>query len=429
MAGAVRYHINPETQRPNICGANIKCAFAVEGVEPEHFSNKQEARAFVEKGLAEKSKASKNPFGSLSKKNFEMLTPKRIVKRFSDFDPFIAEPDDFDEKLSEVYDENTFAYSALNGNEVQMQRMFSKPVYSYGVRSYPPVSEAIENAERLAANGDSTAIEALRKRQELIDDLNETNDTINDFAKIYASRGTWNRAYLVSDGHLHKSRNCSTCNKNGSRTKFHFMTEYSGKNESEIVEAAGYRACTTCYPSAPVGDANNLPSVMLTPEEAEAAKNKVEVAEKRAKKASDAIAKAPNKDGSPLTFAYGRYKERFTTERAALIFYSNSLMNKPDSSDEIINETYATSELRSRYHVIYAYSAKNNLTIRDAQKELAKKTESKLKRINKQYGGDSTFTPDDYKLPDNLLDTPPSEWSDEDQEKYYPTNHQLIFER
>lgn len=46
-----RYHINPESQRPNICRAKIRCDFAVDGQEPPHFGTKQEARKYVEEEL------------------------------------------------------------------------------------------------------------------------------------------------------------------------------------------------------------------------------------------------------------------------------------------------------------------------------------------------------------------------------------------
>lgn len=43
-----RYHINPETGRPNLCSAKFQCRFAVGGQEPEHYDSKDEARAAFE---------------------------------------------------------------------------------------------------------------------------------------------------------------------------------------------------------------------------------------------------------------------------------------------------------------------------------------------------------------------------------------------
>lgn len=44
---ATRYHVNPETGRPNICRAEIKCKFQEEGAPPiPHFDTKAEAQAY-----------------------------------------------------------------------------------------------------------------------------------------------------------------------------------------------------------------------------------------------------------------------------------------------------------------------------------------------------------------------------------------------
>lgn len=80
----------------------------------------------------------------------------------------------------------------------------------------------------------------------------------------FTRRGGWHRAFLVVNngtGHVHSSMACSTCRLT---TQFHWMVEYSAKSEEEIVEAAGERACTVCYPSAPV-DAKG--TKMFSPDE------------------------------------------------------------------------------------------------------------------------------------------------------------------
>src|SRR5699024_1181900 len=74
-------------------------------------------------------------------------------------------------------------------------------------------------------------------------------------------RGGWNRAFLVAGagGHVHSSTDCSTCRPT---TQYAWMTNYSGADEDTIVSDAGYRACTVCYPSAPVGDERSMPTEM-----------------------------------------------------------------------------------------------------------------------------------------------------------------------
>lgn len=79
-----RYHVNPETQRPNICRASTPqgCKYYVEGQpEPPHFESKEEARDYVEKVSKEENGDAK--MGGLKKettpqtttaKDFEKLT-------------------------------------------------------------------------------------------------------------------------------------------------------------------------------------------------------------------------------------------------------------------------------------------------------------------------------------------------------------------
>lgn len=57
---AQKYHISPDTGRPNICRAQHKCPI---GGEDEHYSSKEEARAGFEKQM------SGDTFTSVSKKN------------------------------------------------------------------------------------------------------------------------------------------------------------------------------------------------------------------------------------------------------------------------------------------------------------------------------------------------------------------------
>lgn len=154
----------------------------------------------------------------------------------------------------------------------------------------------------------------------------EQVDGLEDAFRI---RGGWNRAFLVanSNGHVHSSMGCSTCRPT---TQYAWLTDYSGADEDAIVAAAGHRACTTCYPSAPVGDAASLPTKMFTPDELAAQREREEraawaalsPAEKRAKKRAEKLAKAVSKTGKPLRFEEdlgeaGKVRAVISTERDA----------------------------------------------------------------------------------------------------------------
>jgi len=79
-----RYHVNPESGRPNICKAKIKCDFAVDGQEPPHFNNKEEARNYAEKSMQQQygetsrvlKSGTKNPQKESPTKNLEIMNSK-----------------------------------------------------------------------------------------------------------------------------------------------------------------------------------------------------------------------------------------------------------------------------------------------------------------------------------------------------------------
>jgi hypothetical protein len=149
-----------------------------------------------------------------------------------------------------------------------------------------------------------SAVRVLAKLHTAQGRIAELDNTI--LAKLnteFDRRGGWTRAYLVTDGHVHRSMHCSTCNNGESPTRFFWMIDYSGKTEDEIIEAAGERACTICYPDAPVArrDREIPKSVMLTPEEVKRARLREEEAARREeKKAKAALGAITRPDGTRL---------------------------------------------------------------------------------------------------------------------------------
>lgn len=79
----------------------------------------------------------------------------------------------------------------------------------------------------------------------------EVEETVAEMAPLEAQYATqrWTRAFVVPGGHVHSSMNCSTCYPT---TEFGWVVEMSDSTQAEIIEAAGSRACTVCYPNAPV---------------------------------------------------------------------------------------------------------------------------------------------------------------------------------
>ena len=118
--------------------------------------------------------------------------------------------------------------------------------------------------------------------------------------------------------------NCSTCNRNGKSTSFVWLPEWSGKDETEIVAAAGWRACSVCFPTAPLGTPTTLPSLITTDEDRAKAAAKAEREAAKMKRDADRLAKALTTDGSDFVVEYQWnsdarvQRERFKTETAAV---------------------------------------------------------------------------------------------------------------
>jgi hypothetical protein len=217
----------------------------------------------------------------------------------------------------------------------------------------------------------------------------------------YVRRGCWNRVFLAlsHDGHAHNGTECSTCHRGENPTQFAWLVQYSGKTEAEIVADAGWRACTTCYPSAPVGDDKTLPTKMFSPDEIEAAKAREEREQAKAKRASDKAAKgitAP--DGSPLRGRHGRLE----TERAAVLEateelaerYTNRRADQLIEADPGLTPFISPKDKRERWEaeargralpLIEAIAHKRGETVEAVLTELEAKAYAKAKR---DMGGD-----------------------------------------
>lgn len=122
------------------------------------------------------------------------------------------------------------------------------------------------------------------------------------------ARRPWSRVFVVSAGHAHASMACHTCYPT---TRFSWLPEWSGRSEAEIIDAAGDRACTVCYPSAPV----DKPTRLYTAQEARDNQRAQEERAAREQRAQERASKGITYRGAPLRCPsyYGVIK----TERAA----------------------------------------------------------------------------------------------------------------
>ena len=221
-----RYHVNPETQRPNICTATGKrgCKYAVDGQEPQHYATKEEAQA----AIADQAKAENDTFTTMSK--------GRGSGGASESDPSVSRDHarSVDEKLAALYRQQLEHRQAMKQAEARIKHWEEKLQKS-------PHDKALSEV----LMKDLGKYDAARER------FNALAKEMEPLNGEFQESGGWNRAFLVTNknGHVHRSMECSTTR---ATTEFEWLPAYSGVDENEIVDAAGEKACTECYPSAPV---------------------------------------------------------------------------------------------------------------------------------------------------------------------------------
>jgi hypothetical protein len=183
-----------------------------------------------------------------------------------------------------------------------------------------------------------TRIEEIAKQEGKIESARkkifEVGCQILDRNEIY-DQDPWTRAFLVinSNGHVHKSQDCSTC---FDTTRFQWLVQYSNDDENIIVEDAGQDACTICYPSAPA-ETLNRPSRIVTADKIAKAQAKAEREAKKAERIAKEKANAPTASGKFLTYKEGKWTREIRTERSAITEWYSQYA---DSQREIVTEFY-----------------------------------------------------------------------------------------
>lgn len=256
--------------------------------------------------------------------------------------------------------------------------------------------------------GDAVVRRALEAVEQSQDEVRRHRAVLDEADRQWQARGMWSRAFLVvggGDGHVHSSMSCSTCNKGATPTQFQWMTGYSDAGEERIVADAGWRACTVCYPTAPVGDQKSLPTRMFSRDDEEKAAARAERERKAAERKQKAIAAGLTEDGSPLRVEYVEpnapgwdrdpatgervhsYRDRprteeFKTERTAVTWYTDYV---PVEAVERLGERPWGPDaggVAGRYGAVFtaieqALAAKHGKTVSQVRAELVAKARKK----------------------------------------------------
>lgn len=212
-------------------------------------------------------------------------------------------------------------------------------------------------------------IERLSNR---VNDMRKVLGKLEDVYGLYL----WNRAFIVPGGHVHSSRGCRTLFAD---TVLYPVPECSALTEAEIVELAADRACTVCYPSAPV----DKKSTLKAPGEEEVNQRKTE----REAKAAEKKAKEVRVKTGPVT------EQVFGTVRSARQEVANqlwwalyALVYNPNNTDSATRQAAARSRVVKAREVMAAIAAHRDggaANVDELEAELLLKTRQKFVREGK----------------------------------------------
>lgn len=353
-----KYHIGKNG--PAACRASVKpCPL---GGEEVHFADKASATKAYEASLA-----SEYGDGATTRKSEANILKAKLKTET---------PANLDGVLAELYYKEAAARARVNDALANIEK--SKKRQANFPEGHPNHTTYVRSIERLRAQVKEQEEVASMAKHEAI-----------PYNEEFQRRGGWSRAFLVSNGngHVHKDMNCSTCHPT---TRYAWMTDYSGKNEDEIVDAAGERACTVCYPSAPVSTLNK-PTKMFTEDE----KKQQAAREERARVKEEKVAKARAagifaEDGGPLKIkGWGKYDEEVKTERSAQSAAVDALVKKrlyARWDAEGVEYNLEMNEIMKAHLevLVPALARKRGQTPEAVMEDLQKRADSKWKREYQQ---------------------------------------------
>lgn len=184
----------------------------------------------------------------------------------------------------------------------------------------------------------------------------------------------WNRAYIVPGGHVHSSVSCHTLYAD---TLIFPAPECSALTEAEIVELAADRACTVCYPSAPVDKKSTLRAPGEDEIERRKAERETKAQEKDAKKV--AVRLVSTLSGREQTETFGSVR---SARNEALSAYGWALFSAHNHGGNT-----AAAHLDSFHRICAAITAHRDggvAHVDELEAELIKKAGAKFKREVKQ---------------------------------------------
>jgi hypothetical protein len=254
---------------------------------------------------------------------------------------------------------------------------------SHRISSLSSVLDRLQD-EDTRAQYQADLLQAIDRQAELFTSRRPLNDEFVD-------RGGWTRYWIVTNGngHVHRSQSCSTCRPT---TDFYWLAELSGMTHTKLVELSGERACTVCFPSAPV-EARNRPTSIFTPAELERQERTAERERKALLKKAKEIT-TPN--GQPLRDSLGLIiKTEVTAQREYIQSAAEAIVWDPANgegpygkrpehvpADEWTNRQQRTAEEAGDHaqRLVEALAAKRRTTVHEQRAALEPKVRAYIKK-------------------------------------------------
>jgi hypothetical protein len=246
---------------------------------------------------------------------------------------------------------------------------------------------AIQKRLRIRYLTDDEVTELANEYERAMNNWHDARRTYEALANVQAAYN-WNRAWIVSGGHVHKvEKGCPGFKAN---TTAHLLPQCSALTEDEIVDLAGERACTHCFPSAPV-DKLRQPSRLFALDEAEKVQRKAEreakASEKEARKVSVVFGEVNNGRGGTYIDreTYGSVRSARNAAMDAYWWLLYAVAFGGANTRSLVEERF--SKFRKITEAITAHRDGEVSHIDELEKELIAKVETKFVR---EMRGDKT---------------------------------------
>uniref|UniRef100_A0AAU3IA12 Uncharacterized protein n=1 Tax=Streptomyces sp. NBC_01393 TaxID=2903851 RepID=A0AAU3IA12_9ACTN len=296
-----------------------------------------------------------------------------------------ATPVEIDTALYALYAKAADILAKQHGAERLIRVIDATEAGSYA--SYLPERSPQRRAE-LVAEAEALATEYVRIYADEVLPLDDE----------YLRRGRWTRYFLVdnTNGHVHKDQACDTCFPT---TQYSWLIEQSGMSAEGLVELAGEKACTRCFPWAPVDTLKRKTLLESVDKKAARLEREAKKAEREAKKAAKgittpegAVLYADKESSSYMKVESLRTAEIAATDALLDLIQVQRQAKNPEFSYMFRNgrtEAVLTKEIALHaWCLLRSIAAKKGLGFQEVFATHEKKAQAKLRKMEREWAKD-----------------------------------------